>query len=558
MVIAFVIVGRSLPFLIQHAIDEGISKKNMQVVYWIAVAYLVLELLRSSLHFGLTFWMQKLGNRLLFDIREKLIHHIQRLPLRYFDKNPIGRTVTRATNDISSLGELFTEGFTDILVNLIEMISILIALSLISGPLTLLAVLIAPILIFLSFKISQRIRFYFQESKKKMAAINAFTAESLNGMKIVHLFNQENATKEQFDKLSKEYRGFQLQTVKLFATLWPLLEAFNVGTVLSALFFGAYYQQQLGLSIGEISAFILLLQGFFRPLRIILERYNQIQNAITSADRVFSLIEEPLEDETGLIPEQGRLRGEIEYKNLSYRYSGNNPYAVKDINLHIHAGESVALVGRTGSGKTTLISLLQKLYPYEEGEILVDGMALNRLNTGFLRSHMGVVLQDPFMFKGTIASNISLNNPDISEERIQWAAEQAQCHSIFKRRPEGLLSPVEEGGGNLSLGERQLIAFARVLAFDPDILVLDEATSNVDSMTEQWIQKAIEKVTQGRTCLIIAHRLSTILHCDRIVVLHNSRLMETGSHEELLRKGGLYSELYKKQFSESDSRELNP
>lgn len=553
LVLLFVAIGRSLPFLIQLAIDEGIQKKDLSYVWWIAGVYLVLELLRSVFHYAQTLYIQKLGNRLLYDIREKLMSHIQRLPLNYFDKNPIGRTVTRATNDISSLGELFTEGFTDILVNAIEMVSIIIALSFISPSLTVLAILIAPILIFLSLQISVRIRHYFKESKKKMAAINAYTAESLNGMKIIHLFNQVEPTKRQFDSLSQDYRYYQLKTVKLFALLWPLLESFNMGTVASAIFFGALFQTQLGLSIGELTAFILLLQGFFRPLRVILERYNQTQNAITSADRVFSLIDEPLESQAGISPKVDKLRGEIEYKNLSFRYSKENPYAVQNINLKIAPGESLALVGRTGSGKTTLVSLLQKLYPVTEGDILVDGMSINDLNPNFLRSHMGVVLQDPFMFKGTIASNISLNNEAISEDRIRWAAEKAQCSYVFERRPGGLHAEVEEAGANLSLGERQLIAFARVLAFDPDILVLDEATSNVDSMTEQWVQKAIKEVTQGRTCLIIAHRLSTVLHCNRIAVLHNSKLMEVGSHAELMQLGGLYSELYSNQFS-ADSK----
>ena len=561
IVIVYVTVGRALPFLIQLAIDEGIQKKSMPFVLQLAGIYLACELLRSLCHYFQTYFMQKLGNRLLYDIREKLVSHIQKLPLQYFDKNPIGRTVTRATNDISSLGELFTESFTDIVVNIIEMASIIIALSLISPSLTVLTVLIAPIIVFMSVRISLKIRYYFQESKKKMAAINSYTAESLNGMKVVHLFNQSEATQNHFSSLSKDFREYQMHTVKLFAMLWPLIECFNVGTVVSAIFFGALFKEKLGLSIGELTAFILLIQSFFRPLRVILERYSQTQNAITSADRVFSLISEQEEPQGGTVPVSNRLKGEIEFKNLSFRYSDTAPYAVQNIDLKIKAGESLALVGRTGSGKTTLISLMQKLYPVSEGEVLVDGIPLNELDSKFLRSHMGVVLQDPFMFKGTIASNISLNNPDISRERIEWAAEQAQCQRIFQRRKMGLDSPVEEAGANLSLGERQLIAFARVLAFDPDILILDEATSNVDSVTEQWVQDAIKKVTekivQGRTCLIIAHRLSTILHCDRIVVLHNSKLIEVGSHAELLEKKGLYADLYKNQFL-SDEKHASP
>lgn len=544
LVLIFVCLGRSLPFLVQHAIDEGILKHDLQLVVYLAMAYLVFETLRAILSFVMTYSIHKIGNRVLHNIRSHLLLHIQRLPVRFFDKTPVGRIVTRATNDVSSMGELFTEGFTDIVVNIIEMASIILALTIISGPLTGFTILICPVLFWLSFRISQRIRVYFTESKKKMAAINSFTAETINGMKVVHLFNQETAAQHQFKDLSEEYRHYQLQAAKMFALLWPLLEAFHIGTVAAALFFGTLFHSYLGLSLGELGAFILLIQAFFRPLRVILERYNQVQNAITSADRVFSLLSETPEPEGGLKPEKGRFAGNISFESVSFRYDPQNPYALKEVSIEIPAGESLALVGRTGSGKTTFISLLQRLYEYEEGQIKIDGMPLEQLDRHFLRSRLGLVLQDPFMFKGSIASNISLDDPKISAERIAWAAEQSQCQSIFANRPKGLESPIEEGGTNLSLGEKQLIALARVLAFDPDILILDEATSNVDSLTEAALQKAIEAATRERTSFIIAHRLSTIRHCDRIAVLHNSHLVELGNHLDLLKRQGHYSQMH--------------
>jgi len=551
IVVFYAIAGRLLPILFGHAIDEGIKKNVLTVVTQVALGYLVLEIIRSALYFGQSYGIQKLGNRILFEIREKLISHVQALPLVYFDKNPVGRTVTRVTNDVAALGEMFSMGFTAIFVNGVEMIAILVAMSLISVRLTLVTLAIAPALTWISLRLSRRIREVFREAKKKLATINAFTAESLNGMKVLQLFDKTRERQQEFNRHSEEYKSLSLKSVKLFATLWPILEFFNTTTITTALFFGGLYYQDFGLTIGSLSAFLLLVQSFFHPLRVILERYTQFQNSLASADRVFSLLKEcpePLEGEA--LPPH-RLRGEIELQHLGHRYAPANPLALNDVNLKIKAGESLALVGRTGSGKTTLISLLQRLYSPTSGAILVDGQALDKVSPREWRKRVGVVLQDNFIFRGTIASNISLDNPVITRERIEWAAREAGCDRLIGSRELGLDSKVEERGNNLSVGERQLIAFARVLAFDPDILILDEATANIDSLSEQLIQQATERVIQGRTSIIIAHRLSTILGCDRIAVLDKGRLIEVGSHAELIEQQGKYFALYQSQFRES-------
>ncbi|MCB0385122.1 MAG: ABC transporter ATP-binding protein, partial [Bdellovibrionales bacterium] len=349
------------------------------------------------------------------------------------------------------------------------------------------------------------------------------------------------------------YKVLSLKTVKLFATLWPILEFFNAATITTALFVGGLYHKEFGLSIGALSAFLLLVQSFFHPLRVILERYTQFQNSLASADRIFSLMEEKTEALNGEPLPSARLTGHLKLVNLSHRYGAENPWALKDINLDIRAGESLALVGRTGSGKTTLISLLQRLYRQSEGLVLVDGQPLGKISPREWRRRVGVVLQDNFIFRGTIASNICLDNPDISRDRIEWAAREAGCERLLATHEGGLDAKVEERGNNLSVGERQLIAFARVLAFDPDILILDEATANIDSLSELLIQQATERVTKGRTSLIIAHRLSTILNCDRIAVLDKARLVEVGSHQELIQNEGKYFELYRSQFREDES-----
>ena len=375
-------------------------------------------------------------------------------------------------------------------------------------------------------------------------------------MKVLQLFDKTADRQREFNRHSESYKVLSLKTVKLFATLWPILEFFNAATITTALFVGGLYYKEFGLSIGALSAFLLLVQSFFHPLRVILERYTQFQNSLASADRIFSLMEEKTEVLGGTPLPFTRLSGQLTLENLSHRYGKENPWALKDINLEIRAGESLALVGRTGSGKTTLISLLQRLYSQTEGCVIVDGQPLKNIAPRDWRRRVGVVLQDNFIFRGTIASNISLENPDISKERIEWAAREAGCDRLLATHEGGLDAKVEERGNNLSVGERQLIAFARVLAFDPDILILDEATANIDSLSELLIQQATERVTKGRTSLIIAHRLSTILNCDRIAVLDKARLIEVGSHRELLDRKGKYFELYHSQFKEDDSGQV--
>lgn len=547
LVLLFVCIGRALPFLFAYAIDEGIATKNHGVIVYVAIAYLILESIRALLAFFQNGYIQRFGNQVLFEVRERLVSHVQRLPISYFEKNPSGRTVTRVTNDVYSLGELFSQGFAAIFVNIIEMASIFIALAVISLPMTATTLLIIPALVWVGFSLSRRIRFQFGAAKRKLSMINSFVAESLSGIKILQLFDRTSEARKFFDSISKEYRDLQLSTVKLFATLWPVIEGFNLFTLAVALLLGAYFHKNAGMSVGEITAFVLLLQGFFKPVKTILERYNQLQNSLASADRVFQLLEEEAENREGLDFAKPRLEGRIEIRDLSFRYAAHSPYVLKNINLNIEPGQNVALVGRTGSGKTSTISLLQKFYDIEEGDILIDGMSLKEIAPQALRPRFGVVQQEGFVFSGTLLSNITLHDPRISRERAAWAAEQAQCHDIL-RKHGGLDGRVQERGSNLSAGERQLLAFARVLAFDPDVLILDEATANIDSVSEKQIQKATEIVTRGRTSVIIAHRLSTILHCDQIVVLDKGEVVEVGRHHELLAKRGKYFELYSLQI----------
>jgi ATP-binding cassette subfamily B protein len=553
LVFAYVGIGRMLPFLFGYAVDEGIRQQKREVVVYVAVAYLVIECLRTLLSFWQNNYIQRLGNLVLFEIREKLIRHVQLLPVTYFEKNPSGRTVTRVTNDVYALGELFSQGFAAIFVSLIEMASIFVALAVLSPTMTLVTLCVIPPLLYICLVLSNKIRVQFGATKRKLSMINAFVAESLGGIKVLQLFDRTHESRAFFDSLSAEYRALQLTTVKLFATLWPVIEGFNLFALAVALLLGAYFHQHYGFSLGQLSAYILLLQGFFKPLKLILERYNQLQNSLASADRVFHLFDEVEETREGSDFLKPRLEGRVEIKDLSFRYAPHSPIVLKNVNLSIEPGMSVALIGRTGSGKTSTISLLQKLYAIEDGDILIDGQSIRGLAPQALRPRIGVVQQDGFVFSGSILSNITLFDPKITRERAAWAAEQAQCHDIL-RKHGGLDGKILERGSNLSAGERQLLAFARVLAFDPDILILDEATANIDSVSEKQIQKATEIVTKGRTSLIIAHRLSTILHSDMIVVLDKGEIVEKGRHQELLEKRGKYFELYSLQFWEDQQK----
>ncbi|MGE0526284.1 MAG: ABC transporter ATP-binding protein [Bdellovibrionales bacterium] len=547
LVLSFVVLGRALPFLFGYAVDHGIKGGARAVIVYVAIAYLLLESLRAVLAFLQIDYIQRFGNQVLFEIRDRLISHVQRLPVTYFEKNPSGRTVTRVTNDVYALGELFSQGFAAIFVNLIEMFSIFVSMAVISWAMTGITLAILPLMVAICLVLSRKIRIQFGATKRKLAMINAFSAESLGGIKVLQLFGRTAESRRFFDQLSREYRELQISTIRIFAMLWPVVEGFNIVTLAIALFVGAYFHQDFGLSMGELSAYILLLQGFFKPVKTILERYNQLQNSLASADRVFHLFDEATENREGRAFAQETLEGRIEMHGLSFRYAPNAPYVLKNINLKVEPGMSVALVGRTGSGKSSLISLLQKLYEIEEGDIRIDGISIRELAPQDLRPRIGVVQQDGFVFSGTILSNVTLGDPRLSRERALWACEHARCQDIL-RKHGGIDGRIQERGSNLSAGERQLLAFARVLAFDPDILILDEATANIDSISERQIQKATEMVTRGRTSVIIAHRLSTILHCDLIVVLDKGEIVEAGRHEDLLRAGGRYQELHSLQF----------
>ncbi|UYL08837.1 ABC transporter ATP-binding protein/permease [Bdellovibrio sp. SKB1291214] len=533
-------VARLVPTLIGYAIDHGVKGKNYELFTQVAFAYLGLEILRTCFSFSNNFLFQLFGNRMLFHLREDLMNHVQRLPLQFFNKTPTGRIVTRLTNDVAALGELFTEGVITVFTQFIVILSVVVALCLISWKLTLVSLFLAPVFIGASFYLSNKIRVILHEQKKKLSVINAFLAENLNGIKVVQLYNRVRRNKERFALLSTDYRDTNMRSIYAYALMQPIMNLFNAVTITSALYFGGVMSAENSIAIGSLIAFLMNIQDFIPPLREILEKYQQFQNSLTSAERIFTLMDEPKEHELESLRKPDAFRGDLEIRNLNFRYEDNLPLVLKNVNLHFKPGESIALVGRTGSGKSTFISLLQRFYDAPEDSIFVDGLPIERIAREEIRHHVGVVQQDNFIFRGTIRNNIGLGDPRISDEQITRACEKTGYMGLLKRTGRDMNSPVDERGANLSVGERQLIAFARILAFNPDILILDEATANIDSESEHIIQDATREITKGRTSIIIAHRLSTIEQCDRIVVLSQGEVMEVGSHAELMEAKGMY------------------
>ncbi|AHI06770.1 ABC-type multidrug transporter, ATPase and permease protein [Bdellovibrio bacteriovorus W] len=536
------LVARLIPALIGYAIDEGVQNKKYEVFAFVVGAYLGLEILRSILSFANVYLFQLFGNRMLFHLREDLMSHVQRLPLQFFNKTPTGRIVTRLTNDVMSLGELFTDGVISVFTHMVIIVSVVIALALISWKLTIVTLILAPIFIGASFYLSNKIRAILSEQKRKLSVINAFLAENLNGIKVVQLYNRANKNRQRFGGLSEDYRDTNMRSIRAYALMQPIMNLFNATTITSALYFGGYLSAQGSIAIGALVAYLMNIQDFIPPLREILEKYQQFQNSLTSAERIFTLMDESQEHElasTELLALPS-VQGEIEIKNLNFRYEDNLPLVLKNIQLKITPGESIALVGRTGSGKSTFISLLQRFYDAPHDSIFIDSVAIEKLPRRDIRRIVGVVQQDNYIFRGTIADNIGLGDERISSSAIEAACIKTGYMNLLKKTGRSLESAVEERGANLSVGERQLISFARILAFNPDILILDEATANIDSESEAIIQAATREVTKGRTSIIIAHRLSTIEQCNRIVVLDQGNIIEVGSHKELMEAKGQY------------------
>ncbi len=534
--------------------DEGVKdfrQQDVAALTRIASIFLVILTVGFVLNYTQTYTLHFSGQRIIYSIRQQIFSHLQRLPLKFFDKNPVGRLVTRTTNDTEALNEMYT----NVLVNLFKDVFILVGimgimLSL-NVKLALLAFLTLPLIIFASWIYKKVARNAFREVRTRLARINAFLSENISGMRIVHVFKREKQQFELFDEINKSHfkAGMkELQASAIFRPLMDLIYALGLATLI---WFGGRDVIGGALEFGVLYAFIDYINRFFQPINDMTEKYTIMQSAMASSERIFMLL-----DEEDTIPNPTeptpvtRFKGEIEFKNVWFAYNDED-WVLRDVSFKISPGNMVAFVGATGAGKSSIINLLSRFYDIQKGSITIDGVDIREYDKDELRRNIGVVLQDVFLFTGDIKSNIRLNNIEITDERIKEVARYVNAETFINRLPNGYDEEVKERGSTLSAGQRQLLAFARTLAFNPAVLVLDEATSNIDTETELLIQDAMKKVSEGRTTIVVAHRLSTIQHADNIIVMHKGKIREAGTHQQLLEQNGLYYKLYQLQYKES-------
>ena len=533
------------PIVLKLVIDGPLTTSDPSGLLPLTLLYAATALGEFILRFGQIYSTEIVGQRVILSIRSALYRHLQKLPAAFFDRNPVGRLVTRLTGDVENLSELFSSGIVTLLGDSLKLAGIVVILLWMDWRLALLTLTVLPALAGLAFFFRVRIRDAFRAVRERVARLNAFLQEQITGMSVIHLFQREEANDTEFKEVNANHRDAELKSVVWDSTFSAAIELMGSITVAVVLWYGGVKVISGAITFGTLVAFIEYVQKFFGPIRELGGYYSVMQSALASSERIFGLIDEPVEVDSGRM-ESATRGGRIEFDDVHFAYS-DGPEILRGLSLHVPGGEKVALVGSTGAGKTTIARLLLRLYEPLSGSIALDGVRLRELPLRELRRRIGVVLQEPFLFAGSVAENISLGDPAISREAIESAARAVSADRFIAGLPGGYDAPVREAGSNLSVGQKQLICFARILAFNPTVLLLDEATASVDSLTERVVQEAFWKLTRGRTSLIIAHRLSTIRDCDRIVVLHSGRAIEVGSHEELLAVNGIYAEFHRLQ-----------
>ena len=537
------------PILVARAIDNHIAISDYRGLLNITIILIILLTASGIFQYLHTYLSGWLGQFIIKDIRLKLYEHLLKMQLKFFDKTPIGRLVTRNVSDIETLSEVFSMGLAALIADVLQLFFILIFMFAIDWKLTLVSLSTFPLLVISTYIFKEKIKQAFNEVRTAVSNLNSFVQEHITGMSIVQIFNSEDREYEKFKEINKEHRRANIKSVLYYSIYYPVSEVIQALGIGLIVWFGAKGLVQSNTSFGDLTAFIMFIQMFFRPIRQIADRYNTLQMGIVSSSRIFDLL-----DNNEQIPNDGtysppRLKGKVEFKDVWFAYN-HEEYVLKDISFKVNEGDTIALVGATGAGKSSIINLLNRFYDINKGEISIDGISVRDYELQSLRNNIGVVLQDVFLFSDTIEANINLGNFEISRSKIFEAAELVGAKTFIDRLPGKLEYNVMERGATLSVGQRQLISFIRAMVHDPKILVLDEATSSVDSETEEMIQNAIKKMMTGRTSIVIAHRLSTIQNAKKILVLDQGRIVEGGSHSELLAKNGYYTQLYNMQYKE--------
>lgn len=538
------------PYLIKVVIDDYIPNQNKAAIIKLGLIYLGLVLGGFAVTYVQMMLLNWVSQKLVFDMRAHLFDHLLKLPLSFFDKNPVGRLVTRVTNDMKNISDMYTDVLINLLNDVLLLLGTLIIMLSMNWKLTIVALSTVPLVLLSAYWFRIKAREAHREVKAKIARINAVLSENINGMRMIQLFNRETEVYDEFTEVNEDHLKSSMKEIQVFGIFRPSMNLLYTLALTLLIWFASGRVLKGTIEIGVLFAFINYTDQFFKPIFDLSEKFNILQSAMASSERVFMLLEENEHEDPGSETlEKTSVKGEIVFKDVSFEYLQGEP-VLKGINLEIKAGETVAIVGATGSGKTTIISLLSGLYPVTKGDILIDQHSVKTLKKQDLRQLIGVVLQDVFLFAGPLKDNISLGNKAITEEDIKKTAEYVNASGFIEQLPHQYEEMIYERGTTLSTGQRQLLSFARALAYDPKILILDEATSSIDTETEHLIQDAISKLTKNRTTIIIAHRLSTIKDADKIVVLHKGEIREMGSHDELIGKGGLYYDLYRLQYQE--------
>jgi len=548
LTISIAILGPLRPYLIQHTLDTYVTKNDSVGLLNFSLLLFFLLLLQSAIQWWSTLLANFLGQQIIYDLRNKVYNHLLSLKLKYYDQTPVGTLVTRSISDIETISEVFSEGMINIAGDIIQIVVLLVLMFGTHVKLSLVCLSVLPVLFYSGYLFKEKIKTSFEDVRTQVANLNTFVQEHLSGMQLVQLFNRENEELEKFKKINAEHRNANIQSVFYYSVFFPVVEVLSAISIGLLVWYGSKEVLAEEISLGVLVAFILYINLFFRPIRQLADRFNNLQMGMIASERIFQLIEDisPKETEGNKILNQ--TRGNIEFCNVSFAYTPNQP-VLKNISFSVQPGKTIALVGKTGAGKSSIIQLLSRFYDIESGEILIDGTNINQYTLASLRSKISVVMQDVFLFNGSILENIQLYNNSLSEDQIIATAKLLGAHDFIMRMPNGYRQIITERGANLSVGQRQLISFTRAMVTDPAILVLDEATSSIDHETEEIIQHAIEKMRAGRSSIVIAHRLSTIANADEILVMEKGEIVERGNHQNLLQNSGYYKNLYEKQFA---------
>ena len=545
------------PVLTQRALDVAIPARDTGLLGTLAALFLVALVLEFVIEYGQTLLTTYLGQRVMYDLRMQIFGHLQRLSISYFDRNPVGRLMTRVTSDVETLNELFSSGVVTVFGDVFTLLAIMTMMLWIDWRLALVTFAVIP-LVWLTARIfRRRVRQAFGDIRVRLARLNAYLQERLSGMRVVQLFGREADSAARFAELNQEHLEAHRRSITIYAVFFPVVELLTAVAMALLLYYGGLRALGGTITVGVLAAFIQLTRRFFQPLQDLSEKFNLLQSAMASSERVFALLDQPVTvlEPVNPVRLSEPVRGEVRFEGVWFRYSPEGPWVLRDVSFTASPGQTIALVGHTGAGKTTIVNLLLRFYDPDRGRILIDGVDIRQLSTSDLRSLIGFVQQDLFLFAGNIQHNLTLDAP-IPPEAARQAARRVGADRFIERLPAGYEHRLGERGRSLSVGERQLLSFARALALDPTILVLDEATSSVDAQAEGQIQRAIAELMAGRTSLVVAHRLSTILHADEILVLQHGEIRERGSHRELLAQQGLYERLYQLQLRGQEQRRI--